>query len=135
MLIVCQIFYALEQRKRTFLERTEWKSIPWARTWIPKPDLQKLLDIAADIPGLLEDADSLDMQSSSNRSDLRHRILSSLDALCKWRIGWERLHPNSAFIVNAKAFHHRSLLQIETSALETSLQFYELHGLTRSLDI
>ena len=95
------IFQAIVQRKRTFLEKAEWLTVPWAKHPETKTPHQKLLDIAALIPGLQEDwwaarsiaADDQDMLQLSKR--FIPKIARMLENLFRWRWTWEAEHPSA----------------------------------------
>ncbi|KAF2163589.1 hypothetical protein M409DRAFT_26198 [Zasmidium cellare ATCC 36951] len=103
------IFFALQQRRRTFLEHEDWKTTPWAKTWIPKTPIRERQNV--------------DCNSSFRSQLLRDRILSTLHVLCRWRFEWHILHPNAACIADTESHFHRTLLQIESPTLPTSLWF------------
>ncbi|KAL8916429.1 MAG: hypothetical protein Q9208_008530 [Pyrenodesmia sp. 3 TL-2023] len=53
---------AIVERKRTFLEQSDWLVIPWELDQEPRPHLEKLFDIYCRLPGLLEDRLRLSVQ-------------------------------------------------------------------------
>ncbi|KAK4500992.1 hypothetical protein PRZ48_006798 [Zasmidium cellare] len=120
------IFFALQQRRHTFLSQPPWKTIPWSQTWIPKTSMQKLLDIAADVPGLLEDADILErMPSPHGQESLQQRVSSTLQLLCQWHLEWQRQYPHAAVIAATPSRLHQRLLQVDSPTLPTSLWFHD----------
>lgn len=80
--------------------------------------MQRLLDVVADVPGLLQDSDELNAQGesieNSAKQDLRDRILTTLNMLLTWRYHWGRDYPNIAYTVT-----------IEPSTVLTQLQVPE----------
>lgn len=54
-----QVFSALVNRKQSFLDREEWKTIPWSTGTTEKNLLHYLLDLAAEIPKWLEYSDDV----------------------------------------------------------------------------
>lgn len=85
---------SLVNRKRCFLERDEWKTVPWALDPISKSSLHYLHDIMCDIPGLTEDADKLQqlelLERSTKRQRLSDDIISHLMQLYAWRLDIEQ---------------------------------------------
>lgn len=102
-----KIRYAIETRRRTFLEHSDWKHVPWSECALPKLPMQTLADVEADIPGLLQDSDELQAQSdagdavhvSSRQENLYDRVLSTLSALFNWRFQFEQDYPSLAHTV------------------------------------
>ncbi|TQV91738.1 C6 finger domain-containing protein [Cordyceps javanica] len=82
-------------RRRTFLEKPEWKSIPWGC----RPDSQKtfrvlLDDIYCDISGFMEAADHLPTVVSETEKDapivkLRSKVIQALSDTESLRARWE----------------------------------------------
>jgi len=93
----------LVKRKRCFLERSEWKIIPWALEPELKQPIHYQQDMLCDIPGLLEDASALHDEAlrSDERVHLHTRlsgnIYSHLGALYQWRWEWERNNPHCCY--------------------------------------
>ncbi|KAK3300095.1 uncharacterized protein B0H64DRAFT_7105 [Chaetomium fimeti] len=56
---------AILQRKRLVLGAPEWKSVPWQR--IPKDFKDILVDVLVDMPGLVEDLDSMGLCADASR--------------------------------------------------------------------
>ena len=114
-------------RERTFLERPEWKTVPWSSTWISKTAGQKLLDVVADLPGLLQDWDrvsTFSFDSGDNPVDwLLKRLLSTLRRLFLWRWWWEELYPDVAFLINVEPAAHLELLGVKKEHLQRSISF------------
>ncbi|KAF7556221.1 hypothetical protein G7046_g6366 [Stylonectria norvegica] len=91
---------AITQRRRSFLEESAWKTIPWRLEPHTKSIASMLQDVLCDVPGLMEDADTListisrGSESTHNQYDaLRDRILDThrlLDCL-RWK--WEAKNP------------------------------------------
>ncbi|KAJ5103209.1 hypothetical protein N7532_003738 [Penicillium argentinense] len=57
---------ALAARQPSFLAREEWKTIPWSAGTTTKDILHHLLDLAADIPGLLAQSDTFQEEERSS---------------------------------------------------------------------
>jgi len=91
----------LIKKKRCFLERPDWKTIPWALEPESKTLDFYLHDMLCDIPGLLEDATNIELsilEIAQNRSLHRHlsrKILLLLQTLYEWRARWQQQNPDS----------------------------------------
>ena len=94
---------AMMSRKRTFLEESDWKDVPWEDAPENKDPYDHLIDIACDIPGMLEDIDHLTQQSqvldnpNSEKlySDLVHRNGRAFDKLDAWWRSWATANVNT----------------------------------------
>jgi len=92
------------RRKRCFLEREEWKTVPWALSPRRKTEGHRLQDTMMDISGLLEDADDLKrLPTTTNRernlAASAHeafftKITTRLAQLYQWRIKYELENPS-----------------------------------------
>lgn len=94
------VFQAIISRKRSFLEREEWKTVPWAKHPETKTPIQQLLDIAAHIPGIQEDWIAA-KAIATNRTNLLSlaqsfipRVQVLLESIFRWRWAWEVNHPH-----------------------------------------
>ncbi|KAL8706237.1 MAG: hypothetical protein Q9201_000674 [Fulgogasparrea decipioides] len=56
---------AVADGKRTFLERPEWLTLPWASVSGQKSSFEELLDLSCAIPGLVEDRRELSLHKAS----------------------------------------------------------------------
>ena len=101
------ISQALVRRKRTFLEREEWQTIPWGNHLHTKTAEHFVQDIQSKLPGIAEDLDKLEhngTESSQNveddisetefRQKVRERIISCFKELIHWRFNWETSNGN-----------------------------------------
>lgn len=86
------------QRKRTFLEREEWLTIPWSKHPESKTPQQKILAILCPAGGMLEDFDKL-KDTSYTPEDLKTRSCpiwrktkQLLISLFRWRRDWGISH-------------------------------------------
>lgn len=96
------VLESLLKRKRCFLERPEWKTIPWALDPSSKDSTSYLLDILCDMPGLMEDAEFLRSTQSMEELGRKHKLLSSnilshLRTLSRWRHAWGNQNPNACY--------------------------------------
>ncbi len=114
---------AITDCKRTFLDRREWLTLPWAQDPDQKSAMNLLIDIFCIIPGLLEDSKSLhsntsfvwDLTSTSPSTtsateqdpkviDLRRRTQECYIKLQKWKEDWDRAYPTAVQTVNMSYF-------------------------------
>ncbi|KAL7817944.1 hypothetical protein V8C44DRAFT_208697 [Trichoderma aethiopicum] len=94
---------ALVQRRGTFLEQEQWKTVPWSRCPENKSNTQKLLDIISSLPGLFERTDRVLNERSqwvagdrtivreetpTTVPSLRQQLDSMLLDLIAWRYHW-----------------------------------------------
>ena len=87
---------AILDRKRTFLEQTEWKDNLCRNGSLPADPLESLIDILCNFPGLLEDAEDAQLLSTSTKGDsskswvnLLTKCSQDLSRLAEWRSNWE----------------------------------------------
>ena len=67
-----QIIASFLNNKQCFLADPAWRTIPW--TNIPKSPKDHLLDVAAQVPGLLEDLDFMTKHSDLEDHSIAHRL-------------------------------------------------------------
>jgi hypothetical protein len=60
-----QILKSMTNRKSTFLSEAQWIQVPWSLQ--PKNSFHRFLDLAAEVPSLLEQADALPRVKSKSR--------------------------------------------------------------------
>lgn len=81
------LFSAILRRKKTFLAQQEWLSVPWQSMPCKTPH-DVLIDLAVNIPGLLEEFDVLSSSSGSRSHVGLQYLLKSFvkikDALTSW---------------------------------------------------
>lgn len=93
--------------------------------------MQTLLDVVADIPGILEESDEFLKGADGERNRDQHfmcdRILSTLRTLFHWRWQWEKQYPNVAHrVVIESAVHFVHLhLPEEHAANQTWFTSFE----------
>lgn len=87
ILVDTQVFAAIVDRKRSFLEQQEWKDIPW--TSHQKIPVALIEDLLCDIPGLFDDVKN----ETISRYDIGNKVsqLSRQAAVLRWE--WERNYP------------------------------------------
>lgn len=89
---ICQSFAI---RRRTFLEEEKWKTLPWATT--PKTALDSLIDILADMPGVVNDMAASEHPISPTTRAAFHRKVGQLRTqLREWRWAWHQKHSGVA---------------------------------------
>jgi hypothetical protein len=104
----------LIKRKRCFLEHPDWKTIPWAADVGSKTMGLLLHDILCDVPGLLEDAITLQRSKGGDQKLSLHRELSTkilvhLRTLYEWRASWQQQNPSSCHEVPTSFLDSQSL--------------------------
>ena len=98
-----QVLRSLITRKRTFLEKEEWKTTPWAKYPETKTAIYYLQDILCDFPGFCEDRLDLDAavargeDVSLERHTLESKLISAVQELVRWRWQWDAENPGVAY--------------------------------------
>ena len=124
------VIKAITDCKRTFLDRQEWLTIPWAQDPGQKSPINQLIDIFCVIPGLLEESkrqhtstsfkwDFTAQRSPSNGASpagqdsrlvwLRHRTQESYAKLQRWKEDWDADFPTAVQPVKPSHFPHSDL--------------------------
>ena len=93
-----QLVHNSVARKRTFLEREEWLTIPWAKHPESIKRWRSLYRIQVFVPGLCEDVETFSRDYLADpscdheptRKELASRIEQKIRELFEWRIRWER---------------------------------------------
>ncbi|KAL8864695.1 MAG: hypothetical protein Q9174_007256, partial [Haloplaca sp. 1 TL-2023] len=100
LLIMYEIAKAVSDGERSFLERKDWLTVPWAPVKGEKCHFERLLDIATTIPGLITDRRKL----SSRKEALAKATptLISQDSGIELTDGLPPTEPSSAI----KQYHH-----------------------------
>jgi hypothetical protein len=92
-------------RKHTFFNEEAWKTIPWSAGTSTKDILDHLLDLAVEIPTLLEEADNLttmgvglmsppdDVALQARRVQLWERIADLTQRMQQWKKDWADCYP------------------------------------------
>ncbi|KAJ5212384.1 uncharacterized protein N7498_004030 [Penicillium cinerascens] len=97
---------AIAARKPSFFAREEWKTIPWSAGTTTKDILHHLLDLAADIPGLLAQSDSFlekhkvsvmgAQEMAVKQATLWNGITELTGKFHQWVIDWVESYPDGA---------------------------------------
>ena len=124
------VIKAITDCKRTFLDRQDWLTLPWAQDPGQKSPINQLIDIFCVIPGLLEDSKrqhtstsfkwDFTAQTSPSNGDsaagqdprlvsLRHRTQESYTKLQKWKEDWDADFPTAVQPVKPSHFPHSDL--------------------------
>jgi hypothetical protein len=88
-------------KRQSCLKIPEWKAGSWEIQPESKRPLLCLVDILCDLPGILQDASSLQRQNIGTKQyiplyeKLQDDVVNHLLALYKWRANWEEENPNS----------------------------------------
>lgn len=129
---------ALRQAKRTFLERREWKILPWKNLSVRKPLMCFLQDIMVDIPGLYEDWASLNNittdigLTTATRSLLGSRICQHIVTLYEWRRRWEAVFHGACWEVSTCSMEN---LTIDENGHPLFLTVIEFESLMRANEL
>ncbi|KFY42438.1 hypothetical protein V495_04523 [Pseudogymnoascus sp. VKM F-4514 (FW-929)] len=125
------IINCLIKRKRCFLSSTDWKTVPWAQEPESKTSISYLHDILSDVPGLMENADTIQFSdiasevSLSCRDLVLHQLASLWTTLYEWRVSWQLQNPASSWEAPSTtdqnpfptAFHFSSLIHANAITL------------------
>lgn len=85
-----QILKGIISRKSTFLSEAEWIKVPWSMQ--PKNSFHQFLDLASEVPSLLEQADALPWTGADDRStslEESRRLLLQFANLIRRLKDWE----------------------------------------------
>lgn len=117
----------LARRKFCFLEHLDWKNVPWALEPGSKTPILFLQDILCSVPGLMEDAATLQNLNLIPKQFLvLHQMLSDkieahLAELYAWRAAWEEANPHSCYEVP-----NPTILEDQEPLFPTTLHFRTL---------
>lgn len=127
---------ALKFRRRTFLERPEWKSVPWELSPQLKDSSQYLEDILADLPGIGDDLDTWKFLDASVESpitiirlggELRASILNHLQQVIEWRWIFEIDNPSVAQVIPVDPATSLTIDEDSRPLFPTVFHFADLH--------
>lgn len=99
-------------RKRSFLASKEWRTIPW--TNIPKTPHQDMQDLLLELPGILEDQDTLPRAAYPS---LLRQCLDLEARLKAWYENFRRIYPGPPYWLEF------STLKIDPPVFPTCYQF------------
>jgi len=98
------ILDCLVRRKRCFMEREEWKAIPWTAGIEPRRLNFLVQNIFCDVPGLMEDESTLKELSNhkveGSKRELLIKVMTYFQQLYFWRSDWETTYPASCSELN-----------------------------------
>jgi hypothetical protein len=107
----------LLKSKHCYLEKPEWKTVPWALEPESKTLMVDLQGILCSMPGMMEDAAALHIPDlAPEQRLLLHQTLSNkieghLEELYAWRTVWEEANPHACFEVpNPSALNDKNAL-------------------------
>ena len=124
------VIKAIADCKRTFLDRHDWLTLPWAQDPGQKSAMNQLIDIFCVVPGLLEDSKRLHTSTSfkwdftapkSPSTDdsaagqdhrltaLRHRTQECYCKLLSWKEKWDTTYPTAVQSVKTSYFPRSDL--------------------------
>lgn len=119
----------LIKRKRCFLSSDDWKTIPWAQEPESKFSISYLHDILSDIPGLMENADTIQFSDMAPEELLARRNLVLQNLTClwatlyKWRVSWQLQNPSSSWEVPSTTDHSPFPYVLQFSSLIHAKEF------------
>jgi len=102
-ILTSQIGGALGARKPSFLAQEDWKTIPWSAGTTTKNILHHLLDLAADIPGILAQSDAFQgkqkesmgaQEMAVKQATLWNSITELTAKFHQWVIDWVDCYPD-----------------------------------------
>lgn len=77
------------------MEEQRWKTVPWEK--LPKTPLDRLFDLLADMPGIVNDmAASEHPISPATKASFRDKVAMLKSQLSSWRLDWQRSNPDAA---------------------------------------
>ncbi|KAJ4419586.1 hypothetical protein N0V82_004889 [Gnomoniopsis sp. IMI 355080] len=118
-LLICQSFAI---RRRIFLEEPRWKTVPWEK--VPKTSLDRLIDILAEMPGIVNDmAASEHPISPKTRSSFHQKVGQLRTQLTEWRSAWEKVNPNAGHEVCSNLKLHKIDTVVFREQLATMIEF------------
>ncbi|KKK25976.1 hypothetical protein AOCH_000978 [Aspergillus ochraceoroseus] len=95
---------AFTVRSESFLAQEEWKTIPWSANSTSKNILHYLLDLAVDVPALLEKYDELEAglgssllgahETTVKRAALWNGVADVTNRFALWKINWVDAYPD-----------------------------------------
>ena len=115
---ISTIYAGILQRKSSYLAAEEWRTVPWEsqhRTYF-----DRLVDIAADLPVLLERLDSISTGSPSSRTQRSRVLLQDLFAMQKAINTWKRYIKKEAV---AQELKYIATEQDDSYPFDTKLWF------------
>ena len=113
-------------RKRTFLERDEWKTMPWAEYPDTKTSMHYLQDMLCDLPGFCEDRLEIDAiaarggDTTLKRRTLEMKLIVAFRQLVGWRWKWDTDNPNIAY---EKPINLQTSLTVDASGYVSLISF------------
>ncbi|KAF9773094.1 hypothetical protein IL306_009137 [Fusarium sp. DS 682] len=118
----------MANRKRTFLEQDEWKTIPWALQPMSKTIDCFLQDILCDIPGMMDDADDISNSAGDLVSEtlLWQKLHSTFEQLEALRTSWNFMYPQACWKAEKGGRDYRETPGISDTAFEGTLCFSDL---------
>ncbi|KAF4634709.1 hypothetical protein G7Y89_g3393 [Cudoniella acicularis] len=120
----------LIKKKRCFLERAEWKRIPWVGSTELRAAAGELHNMLCDMPGLLEDVERLQSPELDFTCrellyrDLCENLLNHLNSLHRWRWEWESNNPNACYEVISDSTPFQTVLYFSSLAPANEITFY-----------
>lgn len=93
----------LVDRKKIFLEREEWKTVPWSLLPERKTMLEKITDVLCATPGLVQRLDEVLLKKSMTEQynkaigEYKVDLYKCFRSAYEWRAAWEEMYPNVSY--------------------------------------
>ncbi|KAF3764170.1 hypothetical protein M406DRAFT_291222 [Cryphonectria parasitica EP155] len=118
----CRALLSFAVRRRTFMEEFKWKTVPWQK--LPKTALDRLIDILADMPGIVNDMAASERPiSPATKASFRSQVGKLRTAIQAWRHDWDRANPGAG----SEAPSHLKMDNIDSALfreqLSTTIEF------------
>ncbi|KAF5667187.1 cellulase (glycosyl hydrolase family 5) domain-containing protein [Fusarium heterosporum] len=119
---------AMADRKRTFLEQDAWKLVPWVLEPMSKTISESLQDVLCDVPGLMEDVDTLTKYQYSGllAGQITSKLQSCFNELETLRISWNYIYADSCWEVQGLSSLEPEMDEDRRSSFESALIFSNL---------
>lgn len=131
MILTFQVIGHVVRNKRCFLEDDAWKLVPWASDPNTKEPKDYLIDIFCDVPGILDDLNSLRETSVSTEESfetcthLGLQINSLFKRLFQWRTDWGAQFSDTYFSVGRSTLEDLKVVHLDTYPFSTAIFFTE----------
>lgn len=123
-----QLIGRIVDQKRCFLERPEWKTIPWTSKLTGKTVGDYLRDILCDIPGLMEDVKAVltGQAASEAKNKLHDQLVETVQRTEQLRWHWGAAYPRACWEIKTDSRASVSLDAQGQPLFATSLGFSDV---------
>ena len=116
-------------RRASFLARSEWTNLTWRDSGIyPNDHMQKLLDVAYQIPGEMEDYDQSNSKSQDNLRARISRLKTLVLQLDRWKSDMDSHCATSPYLTKTAAWPGIYSESLEFSDLNVAMPFTKSCG-------